>query len=172
MANPANFFRTGHKKVGGRKKGTPNKIDARRANERLIFGGDFEAAVKELAFARLTPLEVMHAVMFIKISKADYDGAIEIAEKAAPFCHPRLNAAEVRVQHSLAVRTDEELSAHILALREKLSLVKQDSLLAAPALPVVDVVDVIEESPASDPSVPPSEHIQDGGHIGGQDDTD
>jgi hypothetical protein len=152
-------------------RGVPNRTADQKEAERLLFGPEFRSAVKELAFARLTPLEVMHAVMFIKISKADYDGAIEIAEKAAPFCHPRLNAAEVRVQHSLAVRTDEELSAHILALREKLALVKQDSLLAAPVLPVIDAVNTIEESPASELFVPSSEHMQIRGQNRGQDDT-
>jgi hypothetical protein len=114
-------FRKGHAKVGGRKKGTLNKS----AEQKLIFGNDFKAAIKELALARLTPLEVMHAIMMIKIAKGDYDGAMEAAEKAAPFCHPKLNAAEVRVQHSLVDRTDDELAASILSLREKFAISKR-----------------------------------------------
>jgi hypothetical protein len=165
-------FTKGHTKIGGRKKGIPNRTSEQKEADRLLFGNDFRSALKELTVARLTPLEVMHAVMFIKIGKADYDGAIEIAEKAAPFCHPKLNAAEVRVQHSLSARTDEELSAHILALREKLALVKQENLLAAPVLQVVDIADIVEESPASEASVASSEHIPGGGQSGGQDDTD
>jgi hypothetical protein len=120
MTNPANFFRQGHKKLGGRKKGTPNKTDARKANQKRIFGDDFEAAIKELTLARLSPLEVINAIMFIKISKADYDGALIAAEKAAPYVHARLNATDVRVHHSAADRTDIELAADIVALRAKL----------------------------------------------------
>jgi hypothetical protein len=120
-------------KTGGRKKGSKNRTEA----DKYFFGPDFRSAMKELAIARLTPLEVMHAVMFIKIGKGDYDGAMLAAEKAAPFCHPKLNAAEVHVQHSLSAHTSEELAADILALREKLAIVQQR--------PVGTVIDLIPE---------------------------
>jgi hypothetical protein len=128
-------FTKGHTKVGGRTKGIPNKSSEQKEVDRLLFGPEFRSAIKELTVARLTPLEVMHAVMFIKIGKGDYDGALTVAEKAAPFCHPKLNAAEVRVQHSLSARTDEELAAGILAIREKLALVQHQ-----PAGAVIDLL--------------------------------
>ncbi len=112
--------------------------------EKLIFGGDFNAAMKELSLTRLTPLEVMHAIMFIKLGKSDYDGALAVAEKAAPFCHPKLTAAEVKVQHGFNGRTEEELAASIMAIREKLMLSQQANPAIDPVLqpgnPVIDLV--------------------------------
>jgi hypothetical protein len=151
-------FTKGHTKIGGRKKGIPNRTTEQKEADRLLFGNDFRSALKELTVARLTPLEVMHAVMFIKIGKADYDGAIEIAEKAAPFCHPKLNAAELRVQHSLSARTDEELAASIMLLREKLALVKQEGLLIDGVLPAPDPTPSTTESPAEPATEPAPEH--------------
>jgi hypothetical protein len=146
-------FQKGRAKTGGRQKGTFNRTPAQREAEkaakkaqqetaRLAFGSDFKAALMQLSAARLTPLEVMHAVMFIKVAHGDYDGAIEVAEKAAPFCHAKLNAAEVRVQHSVAGRSDDELAANILALREKLSIATQPQPLNG------QIIDLVPE-PAS-----------------------
>jgi hypothetical protein len=142
-------------KTGGRKKGTPNKTTAERrekAKAKSLFGDDFQSALNELATARLTPLEVMHAVMFIRIGKADYAGAMEAAEKAAPYCHARLNAAEVKVSHSLSDRTSEQLAADIEMIRTKLAIAKQPGgLLSGPLNPVIDL---------------PLEHVAPGGETG------
>jgi hypothetical protein len=112
-------FIKGHTKVGGRKKGDRNKPGPRQ-HAKLIFGDDFRAALLEEI--RATPLEVMHAVMMLRVSKGDYDGALVAAEKAAPYCHARLTASEVKVRHSLAGRSDAELAADIEMIRQKLAL--------------------------------------------------
>jgi hypothetical protein len=87
-----------------------------------------------------------------RIGKADYAGAMEAAEKAAPYVHARLNAAEVRVQHSLADRSSEQLAADIEIIRTKLAIAKQPGgLLDRPLSPVIDLT---------------SEHVESGGETG------
>jgi hypothetical protein len=66
------------KKTGGRKKGVPNRATSRMR--------------EELARSGLTPLEHMLALL------RDPDAADSrrdwAAEKAAPYCHPRLSSTE------------------------------------------------------------------------------
>ena len=124
-------FTKGHTKVGGRKRGTPNRLGPRKAG-RLIFGDDFRAAMMEEI--RATPLEIMHAVMLLRASKGDYDGALTAAEKMAPYVHARLNAAEVRVSHSLAGRSDAEIAADIDMLRQKLTAAKEQQSGSGPLI--------------------------------------
>jgi hypothetical protein len=124
-------FTKGHTKVGGRKRGTPNRLGPRKAGK-LIFGDDFRAAMMEEI--RATPLEIMHAVMMLRASKGDYDGALTAAEKMAPYVHARSNAAEVRVSHSLASRSDAELAADIDMLRQKLTAAKEQQAGSGPLI--------------------------------------
>jgi hypothetical protein len=116
-------FQKGHTKFGGRRKGTDNRPPGRqkvRQVNRLVFADEFQAAlVKEFS-----PLEVMHAIMLLRVSKGDYDGALSAAEKAAPYCHARLNATDVKVQHSISGKSDAELTAEIETIRQKLELVR------------------------------------------------
>lgn len=62
------------KKTGGRTKGTPNKVTARRE--------------REIAASGTTPLEHMLKVM--RDPKAGDDRRDEMAKAAAPYVHPKL----------------------------------------------------------------------------------
>lgn len=66
-----------------------------------------------------SPLAVLCHVMCLKLQERDYDGAVFVAEKAAPYVHARLNAADVRVQHSMIDRSDDAIAQEIEALRLK-----------------------------------------------------
>ncbi len=61
-------------KTGGRRKGTPNRVTARRE--------------REIAESGLTPLEYMLGVM--RDEKADKEDRQWAATTAAPYVHPRL----------------------------------------------------------------------------------
>jgi hypothetical protein len=106
-------FQKGRVKTGGRKKGSVSKA-TREAQERFneLISGQFPLL--------LTPLQVMQIIMQVRIEQADFDGALVAAEKAAPYVHARLNATDVRVQHSVAGKSDAEVAAEIEALRTKL----------------------------------------------------
>jgi hypothetical protein len=67
---------TVRRKTGGRKKGTPNKANAKR-----------EA---EIAASGLTPLDYMLKVM--RDPNEDKDRRLEAAGKAAQYVHPKLAA--------------------------------------------------------------------------------
>lgn len=62
------------KKTGGRKKGTPNRVTARRE--------------REIAASGTTPLEHMLKVM--RDDKASDERRDEMAKAAAPYVHPKL----------------------------------------------------------------------------------
>jgi hypothetical protein len=138
MARPGTFGK-GHAKRGGRKKGVPNK-DSQEAKERLqqLLG-------ETISF---TPLQIMYAVMQIKLERGDPDGALVAAEKAAPYVHARLNATDVRVQHSVAGKSDTEVAAEIEALRAKLAVSRS---LAPPAMieASADPIEVLPVEPVA-----------------------
>jgi hypothetical protein len=152
MARPGTFVR-GHAKLGGRKTGVPNK-DSQEAKERLqqLLG-------ETISF---TPLQIMYAVMQIKLEKGDPDGALVAAEKAAPYVHARLNATDVRVQHSVAGKSDAEVASEIEALRAKLEASRSlpppmieataESMKVLPAERVVAATEIesVELTPASE----------------------
>jgi hypothetical protein len=80
-----------------------------------------------LAELKLSPLEVMQAVMLLRINKGDYDGALVAAEKAAPYMHAKLNATDVNVRHSYASKSDAEVAAEIELLRQKIAIAQRPS---------------------------------------------
>jgi hypothetical protein len=126
MTNPANFFKQGHKKTGGRKKGTPNKMTSLLKKR---FQELMDSEVK------MTPLQAMLGILKIRVDQGDFEGALLAAEKAAPYVHARLNATDVRVLHSVAGKSDSEIAVEIAALRAKL-----DAARSLPAPPVIDAV--------------------------------
>jgi hypothetical protein len=146
-------FTTGHTKIGGRKKGVPNRVRLEKPHK-LIFGDDFRAAM--MAEIRATPLEVMHAVMLLRASKGDYDGALVAAEKMAPYVHARLNAAEVKVSHSLAGRSDVDLATDIELLRQKIAIVKRQP----PGAPLIELQPEPAATPAEAPAEPAPDHAE------------
>jgi hypothetical protein len=135
---PTPLFKKGRTKTGGRKKGSPyRKLDAaeqrrKEAREREIqqAKAEFQAAMAgEMSF---TPLQVMYAVMLLRIGRGDDQGALEAAKEAAPFVHAKLTAAEVMVKHALQSRSDAEITAEIEQLRLKIAASK-----TIDAMPVV-----------------------------------
>src|SRR4051794_40491004 len=105
-------FRKGQAKIGGRRSGSKNRrtraMDA-KIDELTRAKQEFQAALAgEMKF---TPLQVMHAIMLLRIGQGDHEGALMAAREAAPYCHARLNAADVRVQHSIGDRPDSEIAA-------------------------------------------------------------
>jgi phage terminase large subunit-like protein len=63
----------------------------------------------------------MLGIMKVRIEEGNYDGALTAAEKAAPYCHPKLSMTDLRVQTS-ADRSDTDIASEIAALRAKLVL--------------------------------------------------
>ncbi len=80
---PSPRYQKGHKKLGGRRKGTLNKKTQRRLALEKLSSAELQQIM--LAELKLSPLEVMQAVMLLRINKGDYDGALVAAEKAAPY---------------------------------------------------------------------------------------
>jgi hypothetical protein len=115
---------------------------------------EFQAALAgEMKF---TPLQVMHAIMLLRIGRGDHEGALMAAREAAPYCHARLNATDVRVKHATADRLDSEIAAEITALRAKL-----DAARALPAPPITieataQPAELVEAGPAG-PTQPVSD---------------
>jgi hypothetical protein len=70
----------GSKKLGGRKKGTPNKVTAKKE--------------REIAQSGLTPLEYM--LSLLRDETKSQEVRFEAAKAAAPYVHPKLAA----IQHS------------------------------------------------------------------------
>ncbi len=68
------------RKTGGRKKGTPNKIQRPGKKQSALVDKLFDEGV--------TPLEYMLAILRNPESQAMQKAWA--AEKAAPYCHPRL----------------------------------------------------------------------------------
>ena len=89
---------------GGARKGAGRKHGAltRRTRE-----------IAERASAEgITPLEVMLRVMRAHLESGELDKAAAVAKDAAPYCHPRLAAANITFK-SPGQMTDEELEQAI-----------------------------------------------------------
>jgi hypothetical protein len=59
-------------------------------------------------------------VMVARLRAGDHAGALLAAEAAAPYCHPRLASADVRVRNEDAGMSDEELKAEIALLEARI----------------------------------------------------
>jgi hypothetical protein len=112
-------FQKGRAKTGGKRKGTLNK----KTEARMHLLADTEQALIQLGAdpTRVSPLMVMCSVMCLRLQEKDYKAAVEVAALAAPYVHPRLNAAEVNVRHTLSSRSDAEIAADIRVLRLKIA---------------------------------------------------
>jgi hypothetical protein len=142
---PSPRYQKGHKKLGGRKSGTLNKKTQRRLALEKLSSDELQQIM--LAELKLSPLEVMQAVMLLRINRGDYDGALVAAEKAAPYMHPRLNATDVNVRHSYASKSDAEVAAEIESLRQKIEIAQRQS--AAAASPMIEATaEPLEPAPA------------------------
>jgi hypothetical protein len=155
------LYQKGHPKLGGRKKGTKNwrtvneppkekKSYSRARREVLAAKEAFQAALA--GDMKFTPLQVMHAVMLLRISQGDDQGALEAAKEAAPYVHARLNASEVMVHHSLHNRSDAEIASDIEALRLKIAASKTIEATAEPVYTVTETKHADLRQPAGQPS--------------------
>lgn len=59
------------------------------------------------------PLEIMILIMNKAMEDDDFDKALEIAYKAAPYCHPKLNEAKVETKQ---IKTIENMTTEELKL--------------------------------------------------------
>ena len=111
-------FKKGRSKTGGRAKGIrnlPSKADRISAEKKAAAQAEIEAAQEAFQQAltgamKFTPLQVMNAVMLLRIGQGDHEGALAAARDAAPYCHPKLQASDVRVRHSISDSSDDEIS--------------------------------------------------------------
>jgi hypothetical protein len=101
-------FVAGHGKLGGRRKGTPNrkqqlKIDALNAAfERVGLTAE--------RLQGITPLQGMMVCLHMAIEAKDRPGILAASAAAAPYVHPRLSSSEVRVKTTpTAQMSDDEL---------------------------------------------------------------
>ena len=94
----------GHK-TGGRQKGTPNK---RKAECDAKFAEAVERATADLSpseIASMLPLDVMHYAMRLELQGGHWRSAASIAEKAAPYVHPKMaQRAEEGGDHELTIK--------------------------------------------------------------------
>jgi hypothetical protein len=113
-------FRPGHERYGGRKAGTPNKatVERQQALKQALEAGQ---DLLPPDIASLTPLAVLLLAMRHAWHAKSYGMAVQIAEIAAPFCHPRLASADLRVVENLSNKSDAEIEAELRELRIKSS---------------------------------------------------
>jgi hypothetical protein len=116
-------FKKGRVKTGGRKKGTPNKKTLAKQEFEKVARSEIQAALADPG--KLGPLEVMLLAMHLKMYRGDVFGAVEFAEKAAPFTSPKLAMADLRVLHTHTHKSDAEVSAEIQALQQKIAAALQ-----------------------------------------------
>jgi hypothetical protein len=111
-------FKPGHERIGGRQKGTPNKatLERQQALQQALEAGQ---SLLPPDIATLTPLAVLLLAMRHSWHAKAYGMAVKIAEIAAPYCHPRLASADLRVVESLASKSDDEIEAELRELRAK-----------------------------------------------------
>lgn len=69
-------------KTGGRSKGTPNKVTAKKA--------------EAIAASGLTPLDYMLSIL--RDERRTDEERFEAAKNAAPYCHPKLAAVDANVK--------------------------------------------------------------------------
>jgi hypothetical protein len=119
---PKPLFQKGRTKTGGKIKGSRNKATLLREQEKAAAKDALQQAVA--GTLKFTPLQVMHAVMLLRISRGDDQGALAAASEAAPYVHAKLNAAEVRVHHSISGRSDDAIAQEIEMLRLKVEAAK------------------------------------------------
>lgn len=86
----------GGKRVGaGRKPGSKTKVNSDIALKAAQDG--------------ITPIEVMLNTMRYFYQKKEYAEAADIAAKAAPYCHPRLSAIELKGSENSPVNTNMKI---------------------------------------------------------------
>jgi hypothetical protein len=113
----------GHRRYGGRGKGTPNRATVAKA-EAIALAHDVLGMTAD-DIAALTPLDGMMLVMRWGVETKNPGVVLAAAAAAAPYVHARLTHAEVRVSGSVTL-SDEQLRQEIAALESRMALVEAD----------------------------------------------
>src|SRR5271168_4263558 len=79
----------GHK-TGGRQKGTPNKATVWLAAKLTEVAERATAGLSPSEIASMLPLDVMQYAMRLELQGGQLRSAASIAEKAAPYVHPKM----------------------------------------------------------------------------------
>jgi hypothetical protein len=94
----------GHK-TGGRQKGTPNKRKAECDAKFAEAAGQATTGLSPLEIASMMPLPVMLLAMRLELECGQLRSAASIAEKAAPYVHPKMAPrAEEAGDHELTIK--------------------------------------------------------------------
>jgi hypothetical protein len=84
-----NAMARGHK-TGGRQKGTPNEATARLAAKFAEAAGRATTGLSPSEIASMMPVDVMLFAMRLELECGQLRSAAAIAEKAAPYIHPKM----------------------------------------------------------------------------------
>jgi hypothetical protein len=120
----------GHPRYGGRRKGSVNKVKVvRKAIETEFLMRTLDAAgIPQTKLEDMHPLNVIHWIMVERFRSGDYGGALFAATALAPYTNARLSSSEVRVMHTLAQLSDDELHAQALAYEQKLAIANGETI--------------------------------------------
>jgi hypothetical protein len=125
MAKSIGSGHGGHRPGSGRPKGAKSKGPYKPHLEKVLAAGP-----------GMLPKDVMLIVMRRHFKARRYDEAVAVAEKVAPFIHPRLTATALTVQPSIARQvfemSGEELQDYVKELHELSGLAEQDLAKAKP----------------------------------------
>ena len=108
-------------KTGGRVKGTPNRATAAKVAGLLEAERELGAKLSEAEAKAMKPLDTILAVMRMALKAGNTQLALAAAEKAAPYCHPRLANMQLdaTVTRSIRSMTDAELMAMIAEAEDR-----------------------------------------------------
>lgn len=97
-------------KTGGRKKGTPNKVTLAQVRAFSELGKE---ALPDSVLKAMKPVDVLLMVMRKAVKAGNMPVALQAAEKAAPYCHARLQnvSLDATVRRGASDFSDAELAA-------------------------------------------------------------
>jgi hypothetical protein len=129
MAHPGGRPR-GQRKSGGRKAGTPNRVQHVRvaAETEYLMRAIDSAGIPPTKLEDMHPLSVIHFVMVERFRSGDYAGALLAAGMLAPYTNARLSSSEVHVTHDFAKLSDDELQAQALDYERKLAAANGETI--------------------------------------------
>ena len=91
--------------TGGRQKGTPNKRKAEYEAKLTEAAGQVTADLSPSEIASMSLLDVMRYAMRRELEGGRWRSAASIAEKAAPYVHPKMPPrAQDRGDHELTIK--------------------------------------------------------------------
>jgi hypothetical protein len=109
----------GGPKHGGRVAGTPNKATVLRRE--ALDQAYAKAGFTPEQLDEITPLRAMLMCMHWAIERKDIQAVLAAASAAAPYVHPRLTSAEVRVSGELTSKSTAELEREYAELQAKIT---------------------------------------------------